>query len=211
MNWLQRHPDDLAEQSNPAEARDAVRQVNTLDVEQAQTLDIVLGDWVNMALSRRADREAVVELQSLAQIAQRRVAENLATQPYAVRWQTYFDLLESRRQSILAMEAADLPVLRQEPEILAALGSTKKLTQRDLAEMLSLTPGRVSQLMRAMEARGQIQRVKRGRENFVSLAVDTLVGAGVRPGSSSLRPPAPANGNRPIRLLDTVFGLRPAA
>lgn len=211
MNWFQRHPDDLAEQSSPAEAREAVRQIDTLDAEQAQTLDIVLGDWVNMALSRRADREALVELQALAQIAQRRVAENLATQPYAVRWQTYFDLLESKRQSILALQAADLPVLRQEPEILAALGSTMELTQRDLAEMLSLTPGRVSQLLRTMEARGQIQRVKRGRENFVSLAVDPLVGGGVRPGSSSLRSPASANGNPPIRLLDTVFGLAKAA
>lgn len=211
MNWFQRHPDDLAEQSNPAEARDAVRQVDTLDAEQAQTLDIVLGDWVNMALSRRADREAVIELQSLAQIAQRRVAENLATQSYAVRWQTYFDLLESKRQSILARQATDLPKLRQEPEILAALRTSKELTQRDLAAMLSLTPGRVSQLLRTMEARGQIQRVKRGRENFVSLAVDPVMVVGARSGFSSVPSPASANGNRPIRLLDTVFGLRQAA
>ncbi len=58
--------------------------------------------------------------------------------------------------------------LLQEPAILELLRNKNEMTQSDLGRALQLSPGRVSQVLVIMEARGQVARHRRGKENWVS-------------------------------------------
>lgn len=58
--------------------------------------------------------------------------------------------------------------LLQEPAILELLRNKNEMTQSELGHALHLSPGRVSQVLVIMEARGQVARHRRGKENWVS-------------------------------------------
>ena len=170
MNWFDRHPDDLVARSSVDDAIAAVRATKALSAPQATVLDIVLADWVGVALARGSDVESLAELQRLCQFAVRRVQNEADTAQFGGRWGALFDVLEGQRGALSRRAVAAPPPLAQQAEIAALLQQRGEMTQRQLAEHLKLSDGRVSQLMRALEARSVVQRSRKGRESMVRLA-----------------------------------------
>ncbi|WP_141290504.1 hypothetical protein, partial [Ideonella azotifigens] len=74
MAWIDHHPDDLIERSEPAQALDWLRQQSTLDAAALGKLDLFLHHWVLLLLQRPADAQGVLELMSLCQVARSRAA-----------------------------------------------------------------------------------------------------------------------------------------
>lgn len=170
MNWFDRHPHDLVARSGVDDAIAAVRTTKHLSASQATVLDIVLADWVGVALARGIDVESLAELQRLCQFAIRRVQNESDTAQFASRWGALFDVLEGQRGALSRRAVTAPPPLAQQAEITALLQQRGEMTQRQLAEQLKLSDGRVSQLMRALEARSVVQRSRKGRESMVRLA-----------------------------------------
>ena len=52
MTWFDRHPLDLAEQSEPAEALAAVKALDALTARDMAVLDVCLEHWVLALLTR---------------------------------------------------------------------------------------------------------------------------------------------------------------
>lgn len=176
MNWFDRHPEDLAEQSEPAEALAALRALDELTPSQLVALDVYLNQWVMVLLLRPKDRDGVLEVQQLCELAQDLAPDTAEAQEFRIRWKAFGDLLEGKRHA-LQREAIEVPVkLLQEDDILA-LASATSCKQSDVVAALKLSPGRVSQLLGALEAQGKIVRQRKGKESWVSLPV-TAKGAG---------------------------------
>lgn len=167
-NWFDRHPDDLAERSEPAEALLAVRAQDQLNAAQLAVLDVFLNHWVLAVLQRPNDREGVLELQQLCELAQDIAEPSPEAQEFCPRLEAFGDLLEGKRRTLQAAAIGVAFKLFHEDGILQtlALGETK---QGDLVTQLKLSPGRVSQILGVMESKGQIVRVRRGKESWVAL------------------------------------------
>lgn len=168
-NFFDQRAEDLAERSEPGEALAALRQLDGLTDTQLDALDLCLAHWLVPALSRPGDVDGIVELQQLCELAQGLIPETAAARVYAARWQGFHDLLEGKRVAIHTRQSAQRPALLQEPAILERLANFGEVTQRQLAQDLQLSAGRISQLLSALEAQGKVTRSKRGRESIVSL------------------------------------------
>ncbi len=168
-SWFDKNPDDLAERSEPAEALAAVRAQDQLDAQQLAVLDVFLNHWVLTALQRPNDREGVLELQQLCELAHDMAApDDAEAQAFRPRLEAFGDLLEGKRRTLQALATGVLPKLFHEDDILQTLakGETK---QGDLVVQLRLSAGRVSQILGVMESKGQIVRARRGKESWVAL------------------------------------------
>lgn len=171
FDWFSQAPDDLAERSEPSEALAVLRQLNSLTPSQLVKLNIYLVHWVPAILQRPKDREAVLELQQLCKLATALAPPN--AESHRARLSAFHDLLESKRRTLKALESAQRPKLFHEEKLLQllALGSANQST---IAGHLSVSAGRVSQILGVMEARGQVLRSKHGKENQVELAPEMV-------------------------------------
>lgn len=170
MSWFDRDPEDLAGQSEPAEALEALRALEGLNVQQMLTMDLYLHQWVMTVLLRDRDREGVLEVQELCELAQDLAPASPEGREFLTRWKAWDDLLEGKRYSLLA-DVVEVPVkLLQEEPILQRV-SAGPCRQSELAAHLKISPGRVSQVLGALEAQGKIVRQRRGKESWVSLPV----------------------------------------
>lgn len=167
-NWFDRNPDDLAERSEPAEALAAVRAQDSLNASQLAVLDVFLNHWVLAALQRTNDREGVLELQQLCELAGDVADASAEAQMFCPRLEAFGDLLEGKRRTLQAVATGVPFKLFHEDEILQTLakGETR---QADLVAQLKLSAGRVSQILGVMESKGQIVRARRGKESWVAL------------------------------------------
>ena len=167
-NWFDRHPDDLAERSEPAEALFAVRAQDQLSAAQLAVLDVFLNHWVLAVLQRPNDREGVLELQQLCELAHDMADPSPEAQEFCPRLEAFGDLLEGKRRTLQAAAIGVAFKLFHEDDILQTLaqGETK---QGDLVAQLKLSAGRVSQILGVMESKGQIVRARRGKESLVAL------------------------------------------
>lgn len=170
MNWFERYPEDLAAQSSPSEALQAVRESDVLDALAQETLDFVLIDWVMRFVSRGSDLEGVVELQQLCRIACTLLGQTPAERAMHSRWQGLNEVLEAKRLAIRFAKAAPIVPLLHEEEILNRLEGGHALPQSVFVEELKLSPGRVSQILRVLESRNKIKRERRGKESWVCLS-----------------------------------------
>ena len=199
MSWFDRHPEDLAEQSEPAEALAALRVLDELTPSQLVALDVYLNQWVMVVLLRPKDRDGVLEVQQLCELAQDLAPDTAEAEEFRIRWKAFGDLLEGKRHA-LQRQAIEVPVkLLQEDDILA-LASAPSCKQSDVVTALKLSPGRVSQLLGALEAQGKIVRQRKGKESWVSLPV----------AAKDAGPPAPVEVHAGS-VANTFFGLKRAA
>lgn len=190
MSWFDRHPEDLAEQSEPAEALAALRAQDELTAAQCAAMDVYLNHWVLVVLLRTQDHDGIPEVQQLCSLA--RVLTGTAHESEALRsrWKAFGDLLEGKRRAI-QVNAAEAPFKLLHEDTILRLASQPECKQNDLVKELKLSPGRVSQLLGTLEAQGKIVRQRKGKESWVSLA--TVVESperpapAERPGSSALR------------------------
>ena len=167
-NWFDRNPDDLAERSEPAEALTAVRAQDNLNAQQLAALDVFLNHWVLAVLQRPNDREGVLELQQLCELAHDLADASTEAQAFRPRLEAFGDLLEGKRRTLQAVATGVPFKLFHEDNILHTLanGETK---QADLVVQLKLSAGRVSQILGVMESKSQIVRARRGKESWVAL------------------------------------------
>ena len=195
-NWFDRNPDDLAERSEPAEALTAVRAQDNLNAQQLAALDVFLNHWVLAVLQRPNDREGVLELQQVCELADDLADESAAAQAFRPRLEALGDLLEGKRRTMQAVATGVPFKLFHEDAILHTLanGETK---QADLVVQLKLSPGRVSQILGVMESKGQIVRARRGKESWVAL-----------PTTPALTPFRPAH-HRTGNIVQGIFGQNP--
>lgn len=181
MNWFDRHPEDLAEQSEPADALAALRQVEQLNARQMVALDVCLNQWVVMLIMRPSDREGVLELERLCNMAQSLAPPDVEAQRLCLRWKAFADLLEGKRHALQNLAIATPVKLLHEDEIIS-LGLGGEYKQSALTEKLKLSRGRVSQILSVLEAQNKITRERRGKDSWVSLAANT---ANAQPSSNS--------------------------
>ena len=167
-DWFDRNPDDLAERSEPAEVLAAVQAQDHLSAPQLAVLDVFLNHWVLAALQRPNDREGVLELQQLCELAHDLAEPSPEAQAFCPRLEAFGDLLEGKRRTLQAIATGVPSKLFHEDDILQTLahGETK---QADLVTQLKLSAGRVSQILGVMESKGQIVRARRGKESWVAL------------------------------------------
>jgi len=168
MTWFDRLPEDLVEQSEPSEALAAVRQLEQLTPTQLQVLDVYLNHWVLVVLLRPDDREGVLELLQLCRLAREFARVDPQVAEYAARLDAFADLLEGRRRVAQANKSKRPFKLLHENAILdhAATGPCK---QSELADLLDLSAGRVSQVLGILETRGKIVRSRTGKESWIAL------------------------------------------
>lgn len=174
MAWIDHHPDDLIERSEPSQALDWLRQQTTLDEAALGKLDLFLHHWVLVLLQRPADAQGVLEMMSLCQVARSRAAATPGTGAEAMcqRWQAFEDLLEAKRLALRAAEdtqAAHATPLRHESAIRQFIEDRpdRQATQTALAQHLRLSAGRVSQILGVLEGRRLVTRQRQGQENWV--------------------------------------------
>lgn len=170
MNWFENCAEDLAALSSPAELAEALRGCQQLDEAAQEKIDFVLIDWIMLTISRPADLEGVLELHKICRRARNLLGDSPQEQAMAMRWQGFADVLEAKNLAIrwAKDEAEAGNELLHEPRILQKLaeGETR---QSEFIELLQLSAGRVSQILAALEVRGKISRLKRGKESWVSL------------------------------------------
>ena len=169
MNLFEQRPEVLADQSNPQAVMDQLRLMENLNSKQQSRLDYALTDWVMMVLSRFDDIEGVVELHECCSLAQSFLDNSEGAAQFRVRWEGFADLLEGKRLAIRARNSSRRMELLQEPVILDYLQQHGEVKQSALADLVKLTPGRISQVLGVLEGRGQITRKRRGKESCVSL------------------------------------------
>jgi enoyl-CoA hydratase/carnithine racemase len=169
MGLFEKRPEVLADQSNPQELMAQLRSLEHLDVGQQEALDYVLTDWVMVVLSRHADIEGVIALFRLCRLAQACLDDLEGVNAFRIRWAGFADLLEARSLAIRARSAPQSLQLLQEPAIFAYLQQKGEVTQSELAKILQLSAGRISQVLAVLESRGQVARMRRGKESWVSL------------------------------------------
>lgn len=203
MSWFDRHPEDLAEQSEPAEALAALRALDELTPAQLAVLDVYLNHWVLVVLLRPHDREGILEVQQLCEMAQDMAQDVPEAQAFCARLEAFGDLLEGRRRILQAntmqanntqANATQTPFKLLHEDAILALASTGQCRQADLMADLKLSAGRVSQVLGVLEAQGKIVRQRKGKESWVSLPLPVS---------------APVSGRG--SLLKLVFGLKHAA
>jgi hypothetical protein len=211
MAWIDHHPDDLIERSEPSQALNWLRQQSTLDEAALGKLDLFLHHWVLVLLQRPADAQGVLEMMSLCQVARSRASATPGGDAEAMgqRWQAFEDLLEAKRLALSAAAATPAAPLRHEPAIRQFIEAQpqQRATQTALANHLGLSAGRISQILGVLESRGQVVRQRQGQENWVSWAAQ----AGAKPEltPTSGKAPASAIATGP-RLGEQVFGLTAA-
>lgn len=150
----------------------AVRAQDNLSAGQLAVLDVFLNHWVLAALQRPNDREGVLELQQLCELAHDMAEPDAQAQAFCPRLEAFGDLLEGKRRTLQAVATGVPFKLFHEDDILQTLakGETK---QADLVAQLKLSAGRVSQILGVMESKGQIVRARRGKESWVALPAVT--------------------------------------
>lgn len=208
MAWIDQHPDDLIERSEPLHALAWLRQPSTtLDAPALGKLDLFLHHWVLVLLQRPADAQGVLELMSLCQVARSRAAGAPGAEAMVQRWQAFEDLLEGRRLALRAAVAAPAAPLRQEAAIRDFIQARpqQRATQAELAAHLGLSAGRVSQILGVLESRGLVTRQRQGQENWVRWVA--LQGAASPAAGPTPARPAPPAGDRPGHLGAQVFAL----
>ena len=203
MTWFDRHPEDLAEQCEPSEALAAVAAQDELTPQQLAVLDVYLNHWVVMLMLRPQDKEGVLELQHLCELAFDLAQPVPETLPFKARLEAFGDLLEGKRRVLQANAAEQAPKLLQEDKILELL-SKGGCKQSDLEKSLKLGASRVSQLLGILEAQGKIVRRRTGKENTVSL-----------PATAAPAKPETDNNREQIHVLPyslgkDIFGTQPA-
>lgn len=194
---LLHHPDpaQLSSVTSTAEILAAVRQFGANDgwsPRALQTLDHLLVVWTANTAARPDDVEGIAELQQLIDYVRHRSANRqhlpLASQN---RWEALHDVLESRRHAIAGRQPDRILERAHVRAILDLIGTGT--TQRELTAGLqgrdiSISSGRLSQLLSLMEAHGLIDRRREGRENRLSLTPAGQQAA-----------PAPAPATKPLR------------
>ena len=190
---LLHHPDpaQLSSVTSTAEILAAVRQFGADDgwsPRALQTLDHLLVVWTANTAARPDDVEGIAELQQLIDYVRHRSANRqhlpLASQS---RWEALHDVLESRRHAIDGRQPDRILKRAHVRAILDLIGTGT--TQRELTAGLqgrdiSISSGRLSQLLSLMEAHGLIDRRREGRENRLSL---TPAGQQAAPATKPLR------------------------
>ncbi|OGB30012.1 MAG: hypothetical protein A3F78_08690 [Burkholderiales bacterium RIFCSPLOWO2_12_FULL_61_40] len=170
MNWFDRHPEDLAEQSEPAEALAALRALDALTPAQIAAMDVYLNHWVLVVLLRPNDREGLLEVQQLCGLARVLTGNAAETEAFRIRWKAFGDLLEGKRNA-LQVNAVEAPFKLLHEDAILMHASHPECRQSDLVTELKLSAGRVSQLLGTLEAQGKIVRQRKGKESWVSLPV----------------------------------------
>ncbi len=173
MNLLDHHPKDLAEQAEPAAVLAELRQLDALGKDQAGTLDVFLNHWIVVVMSRGADRESVLELLDICEVAESLLPAKAHGPQYMARWRAFHNVLEGKRRLISAFKKGRRVELKQGPELLRVIGAQGEMTQSDLAQAMELSAGRISQLLGVLEEQGEVVRARRGKESFVSIAKGT--------------------------------------
>lgn len=170
MNWFEHCAEDLAALSSPAELAEALHNCQQLDEAAQEKIDFVLIDWIMLTISRPLDLEGVLELHKICRRARNLLGDKPLEQAMALRWQGFADVLEAKNLAIrwAKSEAEAGNTLLHEPAILEKLAQGA-VRQSEFVEFLQLSAGRVSQILAALEVRGKISRVKRGKESWVSL------------------------------------------
>lgn len=80
-------------------------------------------------------------------------------------------------------------------DVIAQIGASEGLTQRDLAQKLIVTEGNITQLLDKMQQRGLVQRHPEGRCNRLGLT---------EAGRALFRAAVPAHEERVARLFDSL-------
>lgn len=177
MAWIDHHPDDLIERSDPSQALEWLRQQTTLDDAALGKLDLFLHHWVLVMLQRPTDAQGVLDLMSLCQVARSRAAATPGGNAEAMgqRWQAFEDLLEAKRLALRAAAAEPVTPLRHEAAIRGFIQAQaqQRATQTALANHLGLSAGRISQILGVLESRGQVVRQRLGQESWVSWSAQT--------------------------------------
>lgn len=189
MAWFDRHPTDLLDRSEPSEALEALKELDTLTPARRVALDMCLSHWVLMLLLRPNDMEGLLELQDLCELAQELLADTrdddaaegegeAPAERFVERWRAFHELLEGKRLTLEANARDDrAPSALLHEEAILGHAAAGEFRQSELVARLKLSPGRVSQLLGVLEAQGKIVRQRRGKESWVSVPVVPAVEA----------------------------------
>lgn len=167
---LDKRPEVLVDEVDPADCLEALKGVNSLTPEQMEALDFALSHWVVVVLSRSKDRATLLLLDQLAarlgRLLGAGVADPSVEKSLPARLKVYRELMDTKALRIDSLESGRSSRLAHHQPILNLLrdGPVKQST---IVSKLGLTPGRVSQLLLVMEEGQQLTRERVGRENMV--------------------------------------------
>ena len=168
MDWLKLRPEQLAGRTEPKDVLAELRKTQRLPPEARTLLDFALRHWIMKRLARPSDTEGVLELDDLAAIALHSLPDDEQSAPYRARWQAFRDLLESKRLAIGGRESGRARNLLHASPILELL-QHGPVPQAEVRKRLGLSAARLSQVLGVMEEGGLIARMKRGKENVLSV------------------------------------------
>jgi len=167
MNLLNKRPEVLTDEAEPADLIAALRGNGALDARQVAILDHVLRQWTLRQLQRSEDSDGLLELDELVFLATERLPSDLPDADRArLRWQAFRDLLESRRLAARHAGGDRARELHHAGTVLALLRDGAR-PQAEFSKELGVSAARVSQILSVMEEGGLIQRHRKGRENLV--------------------------------------------
>lgn len=165
-------PAILVDKATPSELLTAIRDLAEWGKTELNVVNRLISVWSARAIANPNDREGISELQRLIHFTMHR-ANSSGSLPaeYRYRWEEAGDMLESRRLNLAHTDPEAQIARRHVREILLYLHRTgnRDHHQSDLAEHLSVTTGRVTQLIGNLEANGLITKRKQGRDNFLKL------------------------------------------
>jgi hypothetical protein len=207
MDWFSLHPEDLIERCEPVDLLTALRSLKQLDPTQAQKLDPYLDEWTLTLLTRPHDADGVQEMLSLCELAHVLLPQTPESAPLRHRWQAFENLLEGKRLRLQAQASEPAAKLLQQDKVLDCIRAAPqgRIRQQDLAHELSLSKGRISQILGVLEERGHLTRQRQGRESWVS-----LLSSQTPPAATPITPPS-ASTQPMVHLGARVFALHKAA
>ena len=196
MEWLNKRPEEVVDQAEPADLL-ADARVRPLSDSALGTLDHVLRQWTLRALVRAADTEGLLTLDDLAALGLKALPGGAEGERLRTRWQVFRDLLESKRLAIHGRESGRARQLLHSGRIVELL-ATGPQRQSELQAALDLSPQRLSQVLAVMEEGGLVRRERQGKEKIVSLAAEEASRSDRKSAQRSVG--ATVWGNRPGRV-----------
>lgn len=171
VKFFDRSPLDASEQCEPSEVIALLRAMDGyMTSVQLAHLDVCMLMWVFEVLRRKEDREGILEMQMMCEIATDLIAEEDQKMFFGVRWEAFSDLLEGLRLTLIEDDTgASSHVLALRKQVLRAVSANGGVKQSQLAATMKWSPGHATHMLRALESRRMIARKKKGDDYWVDL------------------------------------------
>ena len=164
-------PEELAEKASLADLLETSKGIEAWQDRHGQVLDFIYRHRIIRQIRSSATTLAALQELSehLARVThpRRRKALDGLNQPYATRWATYRDILETRIAAMCSDAPKQLMQRAHMKEILLLLMSGAVRRQKDVEDAFGLRKANVTRILNLMEANELIVRQAVGREKHL--------------------------------------------